>query len=80
LAREISKNFMYPTQKLVMLIDEEIDWAYNCKILNAAGNMTEKFLGPGWYEYVQAKKLKVGEQLDFIYDKDANIIIVKKVI
>jgi len=47
--------------------------------VNAAGNCNDMFLASEWFEYVMAKNLKIGEELEFTYDKEENNIYVKKV-
>lgn len=79
LPRELAKDCLYPKQKLVMLTDEELEFSYNYEIVNAAGNCNDMFLASGWFEYVMAKNLKIGEELEFTYDKEENNIYVKKV-
>lgn len=58
--KAIENACLYPSQKYIKLIDEDIGFSCICEIDEADEDCSEIYIGGGWHDYVEVKDLAIG--------------------
>jgi len=77
--KSIIEECLYPNQKYIKLVDEEIGLSCSCEIEEDDEACSEKYIASEWQDYVELRDLVAGNILEIMVCNNAKQMKVKKI-